>query len=77
LRGSDILSLGKPMRKINIKSSATHHTKEFCEKNAWKSPDFSRGKFSEIAIFFKRIGFSRTQQIAEFFIEKFTLLSEL
>jgi hypothetical protein len=56
-----MLSLGKPMRKINIKSSATHHTKDFCEQNAWTSPDFSRGKFSEIAIFFKSIGFSRTQ----------------
>jgi hypothetical protein len=68
LRGSDILSLGKPIRKINIQSSATH-TKDFCEKNACKSPDFSRGNFSEIAIFFKTIGFSRPHQIAGFFFK--------
>ncbi len=76
MRGSDILSLGKPIRNINIKSSATH-TKDFCEKNVWKSPDFSRGKFSEIAILKKTIGFNRPQQIAGFFIKNFTLVSEL
>jgi hypothetical protein len=76
LRGSDILSLGKPIRKKYIKSSATH-TKDFCEKNAWKSPDFPRGKFSEIAIFKKTIGFNRPQQIAGFFIKNFTLVSKM